>query len=102
MHTELTGDLAKIEPIFGGKFSTFGGYSDGETTKLIPGKVIEQTWRASDWPEGHYSNIKFELSDVEGGAQIHFTQTELPEGAEQEFEAGWQDNYWERLKVYFA
>ncbi len=102
MHSELTGDIAKIDPKVGGKFTTFSGYSEGKTTRLEPEKLIEQTWRASDWPEGHYSTIKFKLSDVEGGTQIHFTQINLPEGSQKEFEAGWQDNYWNPLEEYFA
>jgi activator of HSP90 ATPase len=101
-HSQLIGDKATIDPVVGGLFSAFSGYADGKTTKLIPNKLIEQIWRASDWEDDHYSTIRFELSDVEGGAQILFTQSNLPEGTEAEFEDGWQDNYWEPLLKYFS
>ena len=100
-HTILTGDVSDINPQVGGSFSVFGGYATGKTTLLEPGAIIEQTWRASDWPEGHFSTIRFELSDTEGGAQIHFTQDNLPKGTEQEFEKGWKDFYWDPLADYF-
>ncbi len=101
-HTVLTGDVSDINPQVGGTFSVFGGYATGKTMKLIPNELIEQTWRASDWSEGHYSTIRYELSDVEGGVQIHFTQRDLPAGTETEFEKGWNDFYWEPLREYFA
>ena len=101
-HTVLTGDVSDINPKVGGSFSVFGGYATGQIVRLEPGAIVEQTWRASDWPEGHFSTICFVLSDVEGGAQVHFTQTDLPAGTEKEFEAGWQDFYWGPLVDYFS
>jgi activator of HSP90 ATPase len=101
-HSEVTGDTAEIDARVDGQFSSFSGYAVGKITKLESNKLIEQTWRASDWPQNHFSTIAFELSDVEGGAQIHFTQTHLPKGTMKEFEQGWIDNYWEPLKSYFA
>lgn len=101
-HGEVTGDSAEIDARIGGKVSAFSGYATGEITKLEPNVLIEQTWRASDWPNNHFSTITFELSDVQDGAQIHFTQTHLPNGTLQEFEQGWTDNYWDPLTSYFA
>ncbi len=101
-HGDMVNDRAQIDPKVGGEFSTFGGYASGKTTNLVPGKLIEQAWRASDWEEGVYSKIRFELRDVDGGAEIQFTQTDLPEGTEAEFESGWQDFYWAPLKKYFS
>lgn len=100
-HGELTGGKAAIDPKVGGAFTTYGGYATGRNTKLVPSKLIEQTWRASDWLENHYSKIRFSLEDVEGGAEIHFVQKDLPAGAEEEFRRGWQDFYWTPLKKYF-
>ena len=41
-HALLTGDDADIDSKVGGKFKTFGGYSDGENLELIPNKLIKQ------------------------------------------------------------
>lgn len=100
-HSNLTGDKAEIDPKVGGHFSAFSGYATGRITKLIPHTLIEQTWRAHDWPKDIYSKIRFELTDVKDGSQIHFTQNGLPEGTKAEFESGWQDNYWTPLIKFF-
>lgn len=101
-HTEIIGDEAVIDPVVGDTFTAFSGYADGKLTELVLNKRIAQTWRASDWPKGHYSNVVFDLQDTPNGAQIHFVQTNLPEGTVQEFEAGWEDNYWTKLQQYFT
>jgi activator of HSP90 ATPase len=101
-HQELTGDAAEIDPKVGGNASTFGGYATGVISNLVQNREISQTWHASDWPEGHYSNITFTLSDEPDGTHIDFVQTNLPKGTEAEFEAGWDDFYWQPLRDYFA
>jgi activator of HSP90 ATPase len=101
LHGDLIGDTATIDPVEGGYFSTFSGYSDGQTLKLEPGKLIEQTWRASDWGDEQYSTIRFQFKDTKDGVEVHFTQDNLPEGSQAEFEAGWQDNYWTPLTNCF-
>ena len=102
LHTKLIGEPAVIKPGVGSDFSLYSGYATGKITMLIPGKVIEQSWRASDWPEGHYSHVKFVFKDVRGGTQINFTQANLPEGKESEFDNGWKDFYWDPLIKYFS
>lgn len=101
-HTELTGDKARITPHEGGAYETFDGYASGITKKLVPNTYIEQTWRASDWPDDQLSTITFALSDVDNGCEIHFTQTGIPKGRVEEYEQGWQDNYWHPLEQWFA
>ena len=100
-HSELIGDKAYISDEEGAEFSTFGEYATGKNLRLQKDKVIEQTWRASDWPEGHFSKIRFELADSNDGAVITFTQKDLPDGTQEEFESGWDDFYWQPLMEYF-
>ncbi|MBP9669887.1 SRPBCC domain-containing protein [Candidatus Woesebacteria bacterium] len=102
LHTKLIGEPAIIKPGVGSDFSLYSGYATGKITKLIPGKVIEQSWRANDWPKDHYSQVKFVFKDVRGGTQINFTQMNVPKGTEEEFENGWQDFYWNPLIKYFS
>src|SRR3989338_2069202 len=74
-HSQLTGGEAKISREIGGTFTAFDGYSEGTNLELIPDKKIVQTWRASDWPEGHYSRVTFLLKEVDAGTRLTFTQT---------------------------
>ncbi|MFC1968703.1 SRPBCC domain-containing protein [Chloroflexota bacterium] len=58
-HSKFIAGEAHISREIGGKFSAFDGYSEGVNIELVPDKQIAQRWRASDWPEGHYSQVIF-------------------------------------------
>jgi activator of HSP90 ATPase len=97
-HSKFTGDKASISRKVGGKFSAFDGYSEGTNLELIPDNKIVQAWRASDWPEGHYSQVAFTFKEIPGGTRLLFTQTGVPEGQFDDISQGWRDYYWAPLK----
>jgi len=97
-HAKFTGGKAVISREVGGKFNTFGGYAEGVNLELVPGKKIVQSWRADDWPEGHYSKATFELKTVAGGTALTFTQTDIPEEFVDDIAQGWKDYYWKPMK----
>lgn len=97
-HAQFTGGEAKISRKVGGKFTAFDGYSEGINVELVADKKIVQTWRASDWPEGHYSKATFSLKEVEGGTRLTFTQTGVPEEHYEDISQGWRDYYWAPMK----
>ena len=97
-HARFTGGKASISRKVGGKFSVFDGYSEGTNLELIPDKKIVQSWRASDWEEGHYSRATFSLKEVENGTRLTFTQTRVPEEQYDDISQGWRDYYWEPMK----
>ncbi|MBI4283715.1 MAG: SRPBCC domain-containing protein, partial [Chloroflexi bacterium] len=66
--------------------------------ELVPDKKIVQTWRASDWPEGHYSKVIFSLKEIKGGTHLTFTQTGVPEEQYEDIAQGWRDYYWAPIK----
>jgi len=68
-HARFTGGSARISRKVGGKFSVHDGYAEGRNLELIPDMKIVQTWRASDWPEGLYSNVTFELNETKIGTR---------------------------------
>ena len=78
-HSQFTGGKAVMGRGVGDKFTAFDGYSEGVNVELVPDKKIVQTWRASDWPEGHYSRATFLLEESGGGTRLSFTQTGVPE-----------------------
>jgi len=69
-HAQFTGGEAKISRKVGGKFTAFDGYSEGVNIELVADKKIVQTWRASDWPDGQYSQVTFSLKEVAGGTRL--------------------------------
>jgi activator of HSP90 ATPase len=97
-HAAFTGGRAVISREVGSRFSTFDGYAEGVNLELVPDRKIVQTWRASDWPEGHYSRATFALEGVKGGTRLVFTQTGVPEASYEDIAQGWRDYYWKPMK----
>jgi activator of HSP90 ATPase len=97
-HVRFTGGEAHISQEVGGKFSAFDGYSEGVNIELVPDEKIVQSWRASDWPEGHYSKAIFIIEEDEGHTRLTFTQSGVPEEQYEDIAQGWQDYYWGPMK----
>jgi activator of HSP90 ATPase len=97
-HSKFTGDKATVSRKVGGKFSAFDGYSEGTNLELAPDSKIVQTWRASDWPEGHYSKVTFSFKAIPAGTRLTFTQTGIPAKQYEEISQGWRDYYWAPMK----
>ena len=97
-HGQFTGGKAKISRKVGGKFSVYDDYAEGKNLALVPDKKIVQSWRASDWPEGHYSKVTFALSNNKAGTKLTFTQTGVPSEFFADIKQGWIDFYWNPLK----
>jgi activator of HSP90 ATPase len=96
-HSQLAGETARISRKAGGKFRV-GDYIEGENIELVEDKKIVQSWRGSDWPEGHYSRATFMLRPVSGGTRLTFNQTGVPAEFYEDIYKGWIDYYWVPIK----
>ncbi len=101
-HSTFTGSAAHISPRVGGRFTAYDGYARGVNLALVPGRKIAQSWRASDWPEGHSSTATFALTRVPGGTKLTFTHAGVPDDQVAEIRRGWIEFYWEPLKKLLA
>jgi activator of HSP90 ATPase len=99
-HAAFSGSVASISREVGGEFNAYDGYISGKNLELVPDRKIVQSWRAVDWPDGHFSTVTFLFIPIAEGTQLDFTHTGIPEGEEAAFEEGWIDNYWEPMKEY--
>jgi activator of HSP90 ATPase len=97
-HATFTGGEAKISRKAGGKFSIYGGDIEGKNLELITDQKIVQSWRYSDWPEGHYSTATFTLEPIEKGTRLTFSQTDVPDDKYEDIKQGWKDYYWGPMK----
>ena len=97
-HSKFTDGKASISRKVGGKFTAYDGYIEGVNLELVPDRKIVQSWRGSDWPEGHYSRATFSLKQVEGGTRLSFIQTGVPDEQYDSISQGWQDFYWKPMK----
>ena len=99
--SEFTDTPAEIDSESGGQFSCFGGMITGQTIEAIPGKMLVQAWRASNWEPSIYSIVKFEfkkISDTE--TKLIFDHKGFPKEHLVHLEQGWHNKYWEPLKKY--
>ncbi|MBI4285403.1 MAG: SRPBCC domain-containing protein [Chloroflexi bacterium] len=97
-HAKFTGGKAHISRKMGGKFTAFDGWLEGVNLELVPDSKIVQSWRGTDWPEGHYSKVTFSLKEVPTGTRLTFTHTGVPEQFYADIKQGWHDYYWKPLK----
>jgi activator of HSP90 ATPase len=98
-HALFTGGSARISREPGGTFATNDGYSTGTNKELVQNKKIVQTWRASDWPEDHYSTLTITVSPVPSGTKLSFIQAGVPDDQYEEISQGWHDYYWNPMKA---
>jgi uncharacterized protein YndB with AHSA1/START domain len=102
-HSAFTGDKAEIEPMVGGKHSSFDGYAQGTIVDLQPGRRIVQTWRTSDFPDGSPdSRLELTLEVTVGGTMLTLLHTEIPDGQSDNYRDGWVKHYLDPLKRFFA
>ena len=101
-HSAFSGGAARISRKVGGRFTAYDDYASGVNVKLVPGKLIVQTWRASDWPKAHYSTITFQLEKKGTGTKLTFIQTGVPIDQYEDVKQGWKDWYWEKMKEYLG
>ena len=101
-HARFTGGEAKISRKVNGNFTISDGEIEGRNLELVPDQKIVQTWRYSDWPEGHYSTITFSIKPTENGTHMTFTQIDIPDDKFEDIKQGWIDYYWTPLKQIFS
>jgi activator of HSP90 ATPase len=97
-HSLLTGSKAVIGKKKGDHFTAYDGYIEGITLDLEPDRKITQSWRGSDWPEGHYSEVTFLLKETVDGTLLEFIQKDVPAQFYDDITKGWYDFYWKPMK----
>ncbi len=98
-HARFTQAPAKISRKVGGAFNAYGDYITGTNLELVPDEKIVQAWHASEWPEGHQSQVTFKLTPVAGGTRLSFTHSGVPEPFVNDIRQGWIDSYWVPMKA---
>ena len=101
-HKAFTGAEARISPKVGGRFMAWDGYIHGVNLRLVPGKLIEQSWVPTDesWPEGHASKVRFEIRATPRGTRVTFTHSSVPAEHVGHLSSGWKESYWTPLRAY--
>jgi len=102
-HSALTGAEASVQPGVDGVFYAWDGYITGANLELEPGRRILQSWRTSEFPEGHPPSLLEVLLDPDaGGTRITLRHTDIPEGQADAYEQGWEEHYFVPMRTYFV
>lgn len=101
-HAAFSGAPARISRKIGAKFIVYGGWINGKNLKLVPGKMIVQTWRGKDWPKGHFSTVSFAFTKMKTGTKLTFRQIGVPADKYIHINKGWKNQYWKKMKAMLA
>lgn len=101
-HAEFTCLSAEIDGKEGGNMMAGDGYIHGRIIELVPEVLIVQTWHASNFPEGHDSQLKIMLEESDHGTTLHMTHSGVPAEMEEQIAEGWHRHYWEPLRAYLG
>lgn len=87
----------------GGAYTAWDGYIEGKTTSAQPYTRIVQSWRTTEFPDGHPdSTLTIDLTEVSGGTEVKLTHTGIPKGQAGDYDTGWKDYYFDPMEKYFS
>ncbi len=103
-HAEMTGSgFAEIIDEVGEDFSAWDEYITGSNLELVPGKLIVQRWRTTEFASGDEdSRLEIHLEPVGAHTRIRLVHTHIPKGQGPNYEKGWREFYFEPMLSFFA
>jgi uncharacterized protein YndB with AHSA1/START domain len=102
-HSQMTGGDASISDEVGAEFSAWDEYITGHNLELVPGERIVQSWRTDKFPDEHAdSTVTITFEDTDGGTLLTLVHSDVPDDQRDYEEGGWEENYFEPMKAYFA
>jgi activator of HSP90 ATPase len=101
-HAAITGAPAVVNAKAGAKFSAFGGGLRGTILQLVPGRLIVQSWRASDWKANDIDStlILTLLPKGRTGTLVELVHVNVPDGDFAGVSQGWERFYWAPWREY--
>jgi uncharacterized protein YndB with AHSA1/START domain len=102
-HSEMTGGDANISDEIGAEFSAWDEYIKGRNLELVPGERIVQSWRTDEYGDEHAdSTVTITFEEMGDGTLLTLVHSNVPDDQKDYEEGGWESNYFEPMKVYFA
>jgi uncharacterized protein YndB with AHSA1/START domain len=94
-HARIIDASARITARAGGRFSVWDGDIHGVILQLVPGRLIVQTWRASNWNKSDLdSTLILSFGPDKKGGRIDLVQVNVPAKHFAGVRQGWRDYYW--------
>src|SRR2546426_12716990 len=91
---------AKIQARKGGRMQ-MAPHSTGTFLSLVPGKLIVQTWRGSDWKRSDLDSVLIlALPRRQRGGRLAMVHANVPDAHARSITKGWHTYYWQPWKKY--
>jgi activator of HSP90 ATPase len=100
-HAAIIDAGVKIGRRVGAKFSAWDGDLYGTILQLVPGKLIVQSWRASDWAKSDPdSTLILSFHRDRRGGRIDLVHVNVPDKHAAGVRDGWREFYWKPWRAY--
>lgn len=102
-HTGATGGEARLGRGEGDSFTAWDGYISGLNLRIVPGRLIVQAWRASEFKDSDPDSIlvlSFDRSPK--GATVTLVHANVPDSKAKSLNSGWHEHYWKPWKAWIA
>ncbi len=100
-HAAFTGGPVKISAKPGSKFDAFGGMLSGRMLLAVPGKLIVQLWRSSNFKKSDPDSILILIFSSRGKrGRIDMAHVNVPTQDHAGVTKGWPKYYWKPLRAY--
>jgi activator of HSP90 ATPase len=101
LHSAATGARAVMSRKVGGAFMAHGGHLRGRNLAIVPGRLVVQSWRGSNWKKRDLdSTLVLAFSRAPGGGRIAMTHVNVPDANAASITRGWSDYYWKPFRKY--
>jgi activator of HSP90 ATPase len=100
--SSLTGMTAEMDTREGGVFHAWNNRCHGYMLYLKEDCRIVQSWRHSDFPEGIYTTVVFDIETTESGSRVSFNHVGVPEEASGWLTEAWRKDFWEPITEHLS
>ena len=97
-HAEITrGAKTSISALEGSSFSLLNGNLKGKNLRIVPNRMIVQSWRGNVWRDDDLDSIlTLVFNDTPKGCKLHMVHAFTPD----QFDERWEEVYWQPIRKY--
>ena len=100
-HSAATGGKAVVGKKAGDRFTAWDGYISGKNLALVPGRVIVQAWRTSEFKKSDPDSVlTLTLEEAGGATTLTMVHAAVPDHKASDFKTGWHTHYWKPILEY--
>lgn len=100
-HSAFTGSEVTVSREPGSTFSAFGGALSGRMVATVPGRLVVQTWRSTNFGvDDPDSILVLAFSEGVSGGRIDLVHTGVADRDYEGVREGWRKFYWDPWRAF--